>query len=185
MPGLLWSRSVLHELHRRKPCVPPTPSIICEFASDYVLVGHLSLLVRVQRWNGTFFEDTRLRELGQQVNLGHAGLPCPQPLAEIKSFTVVDLSGVHSIDLCYCGCQGAPERRIQLLRQGWFPASMKLPETAFTFDFLNTFHLVNLQSKTALYDFWLAILHKTDNAGTRDTNVIIITATCVCIFTLL
>ena len=54
---------------------------------------------------------------------------------------------------------------------------MKLPKTAFTFDFLNTFHLVNLHLKTALYDFWLAILHKTDNPGTRDTKVNIVIVT--------
>ena len=177
VPGLLWSRSVLHELHCRKSCVPPTSSITCEFPSDYVLVSHLFLCVKLQHWNDTFFKDTSLQELGQQVNLGHMGCPCPQPLAEIRSFTVVNLSGVHSINLCYCGCQGAPECRIQLLCQGWFPVSMKLPETAFTFDFLNTFHLVNLHSKTALYNFWLAILHKTNNPSTRDTKVNIVIVT--------
>ena len=105
------------------------------------------------------------------------GRLCPQPLAEVRLFTIVDLSGVHSINLCYCRCQGVPEHCIQLLHQGWFPALMKLPKTAFTFDFLNTFRLVNLHSKTALYDFWLAILHKTNNPGTRDTKVNIVIVT--------
>lgn len=95
-------------------------------------------------------------------------------MAEVKSFTVVHLTGIHSIHLCYCGCRGAPERRIQLLRLGWFPASLKSPETAFTFDLLNTFHILNLQSKIALFDFWNAIRHKTDNVGTKDIKVILL-----------
>ena len=102
MPGLLWSRSVLHELHCRKSSVPPTSSITCEFPSNYVLVCHLFLCVKLQHWNDTVFKDTSLQELSQQVNLGHTRRPCPQPLAEIRSFTVVNLSGVHSIDICYC-----------------------------------------------------------------------------------
>ena len=105
------------------------------------------------------------------MNLGHEGLPCPQPLAEINNFTVVDVSSIHSVHLCYCGCQSAPEQCIQLLRHGWFPALMKSPESTFTFDFLNTFHLLNLQSKIALYNFWLAISHKSDNTGTRELVV--------------
>lgn len=125
----------------------------------------------LQFWNQFFFESVSLQELGLEVHLGHGGLPCPRPLAEVKNFTVVDLSGVHSVHLSYCGCLGSPERRVQLLRQAWFPASMKTPETAFTFDLLNTFHLLNLQSKTALYDFWNAIRHKSDNSGTRETKV--------------
>lgn len=92
-------------------------------------------------------------------------------MAELKTFTVVNLTGVHSVYLFYCGCQGAPERRIQLLHVGWFAALMKSPETAFTFNFLNTFHLLNLQSKAALFGFWNAIRHKTDNTDTGNTKV--------------
>ena len=130
--------------------------------------------VNFLHWNDCFFENVTLCDLGQEVNLGHAGLPCPQPMAEVKSFTVVHLTGVHSIHLCYCSCRGAPEQCIQLLRLGWFPASLKSPETAFTFDLLNTFHILNLQSKIVLFDFWNAIRHKTDNVGTKDIKVILL-----------
>ena len=112
----------------------------------------------LQCWNGIFFEDSSLHVLGQQVNLGHEGLPCPHPLAKVHNFTAVDVSSVHSVHLCYCGCQSAPEQCIQLLWHGWFPASMKSPETAFTFDFLNTFHLLNLQSKLHYMTFGLPFI---------------------------
>ena len=66
---------------------------------------------------------------------------------------------------------GAPERRMQLLRLGWFPSSLHCPTTAFTFDFLNTFDHVNTQGKTNTYDFYYAISHKTDNAGLLNLKV--------------
>lgn len=112
-----------------------------------------------------FFDDISLHELG------HRGLPCPQPLAELKAFTVVDLSGLHMVHLSFCGCQNVPEWCVQLLQQAWFPSSTKSPETTFTFDFLNTFHILNLQSKTSLYNFWLTIHHKGDNAGIKSNKV--------------
>ena len=116
-----------------KSCIPPTSLTIGEFSCCIlILLALITLFYSLQCWNGIFFKDSSLHALGQQVNLGHEGLPCPHPLTKVNNFTVVDMSGVHSVHLCYCGCQSAPERHIQLLRHGWFPASMKLPETTFT-----------------------------------------------------
>ncbi|GBE89394.1 hypothetical protein SCP_1600550 [Sparassis crispa] len=42
---------------------------------------------------------------------------------------------------------------------------MECPRTAFTFDYLNTFHLLTLQGKLNLYDYYKAILRKMDNTG--------------------
>ena len=53
----------------------------------------------------------------------------------------------------------------QLLRMRWYPASFHRPKTAFTFDLLETYHKVTLQGKLNLYDFYHAIMHKTDNQG--------------------
>ena len=47
----------------------------------------------------------------------------------------------------------------------WYPASFNRPKTAFTFDILETYHKVTLQGKLNLYDFYHAIMHKTDNQG--------------------
>ena len=47
----------------------------------------------------------------------------------------------------------------------WYPASFNRPRTAFTFDLLETYHKVTLQGKLNLYDFYLAIMQKTDNQG--------------------
>ena len=106
-------------------------------------------------------------------------------MAEIKKFMVVDLSSVHTIHVTFCGCRDSPEHHIQLLCQGWFPALTISPKTAFTFDVLNTFHLLNLQSKTALYDFLLAIHHKSDNLDIKQTKVTFITIYCASVLTVL
>jgi hypothetical protein len=50
------------------------------------------------------------------------------------------------------------------MRAGWFPVTCNRPQTAFTFDVLNTFHKLTLQGKTTLYDFYHTILCKTDNS---------------------
>ena len=47
----------------------------------------------------------------------------------------------------------------------WYPASFNRPRTVFTFDLLETYHKVTLQGKLNLYDFYLAIMQKTDNQG--------------------
>ena len=47
----------------------------------------------------------------------------------------------------------------------WYPASFNHPQTAFSFDLLETYHKVTLQGKLNLYDFYLAIMHKLDNQG--------------------
>ena len=61
---------------------------------------------------------------------------------------------------------GVPrEHYRQLLRMRWYPASFNRPKTAFTFDLLETYHKVTLQGKLNLYDFYHAIMHKTDNQG--------------------
>jgi hypothetical protein len=84
-------------------------------------------------------------------------------------FTAIDLSGVHQVDLTFCGCGDENGLHVsknrQLLRFGWYPASHQRPQTAFTFDFLDTYHKLSLQGKLNLYDFYTGILQKTNNRG--------------------
>ena len=86
---------------------------------------------------------------------------------------VFDTSGIHSVNIDYCECpkDDALDRRTQLLRQCWFPATFTRPNTAFTFDCLDMFHEHTLQGKGNLYDFYHLLLRKTDNANVSDTIV--------------
>lgn len=48
---------------------------------------------------------------------------------------------------------------------------MARPKSGFTFDVLNTFHLLTLQGKVSAYDFYSTLQHKTDNTRTSDVKV--------------
>ncbi|KAI0055071.1 hypothetical protein BV25DRAFT_1816158 [Artomyces pyxidatus] len=124
-------------------------------------------LHRVERWTGSFFETVSLQELGLRVQLGHAaGHRCKFPEAGPGDFTVIHINGVHDVALDFCGCTRV-ERRVQLIRAAWWPATPLDPHSAATFAALNTFHRLNLQGKLNVYDYWNTIVIKTDNTGLK------------------
>ena len=108
------------------------------------------------------------------IQLGHRGPSCPRPGPIQKDFTIVDLSGIHTIDVRFCACHDTPggsAHHIQLLRFCYFPSTITRPQSAFTFDVLNTFHLLTLKGKVSAYDFYCVLQHKTDNTGISDVKV--------------
>lgn len=86
---------------------------------------------------------------------------------------VVDLSGHHTVSVRFCKCSqnGFLDNFRQLLRVCWYPASILRPQTVFTFDLLDTYHKVSLQGKLNLFDFYNAIMQKTDNCGGSKVKV--------------
>jgi hypothetical protein len=81
---------------------------------------------------------------------------------------IIDANGWHKLRVGFCTCGASTswcERYRQLLRMHWYPASFNRPRTAFSFDLLETYHKVTLQGKLNLYDFYLAIMQKSDNQG--------------------
>lgn len=131
----------------------------------------LPLMLVLQCWSGSFFAPTSLYSLGHRVYLGHEGKPCPNTRSVADSFTVVNTSGIHTVKVVFCCCAGLPKPHVQLLCVQWFPATMHSPHTAFTFDILNTFLLLNLQGKISLFDYYYAVHHKSDNTGTQELKV--------------
>jgi hypothetical protein len=114
--------------------------------------------------------DTSLRDVGMVVQLGHDGMECPAPGPLQLNFPVVDTSGVHFINIQFCECHsqpGASHHQTQLLRVRWLPSSVARPRgaSAFTFDVLDSFHLLTLQGKTAAFDFYLSMAHKANNTS--------------------
>ena len=120
-----------------------------------------------QCWKDGFFDRTSLYSLGFVCYLGHGGAACP---VDSPSYVllIIDINSWHKVQVGFCTC-GANmswhERYRQLLRMRWYPASFKRPRTAFSFDLLETYHKVTLQGKLNLYDFFLAIMQKSDNQG--------------------
>ncbi len=108
------------------------------------------------------------------IQLGHNGptCPCPGPIQE--NFVVIDLSGIHTINIRYCACHNTSRSaasHIQLLRFHCFLSTITRPQSAFTFDDLNTFHLLTLQGKLSVYEFYCALQHKMDNTSISGVKV--------------
>ncbi|KAF7295985.1 CxC2 domain-containing protein [Mycena kentingensis (nom. inval.)] len=113
-------------------------------------------------------DSARPDRKGFVCQLGHSGGVCPSPDA-VRLFTVMDVNGVHTLRIAYCGCREQPPNKVrQLLRDGLFPASTRDPLTAFTLNVLRQFNLHNLVSKKAAYDFVRAVQRLSDNAFAAD-----------------
>ncbi|KAF9491411.1 hypothetical protein BDN71DRAFT_1398408, partial [Pleurotus eryngii] len=135
------------------------------FCQSCILSQHTSTpLHRIEEWKDSHFAHTSLGSLGLLLKLGHGHTDCGVPGERRKDFCIINISGIHVIDVSFCGCDFIPDD-IQLLRKHLYPATPSQPRTAFMFDILNTFHLLTLLGKLSAYDFYLAIKHKTDNTG--------------------
>ena len=139
-------------------------------------VWHLLYIVNTdipQMWNGSFFSDVTLTATGLVVQLGHDdGDTCPTP-SSLHDLMVFDLSGVHRLVICYCCCDGVLFKDEQLLDECWFPATVDRPTTAFTFDILDFFHKLQDRNKCNPYDFYHAIIQRSDAAGLNPNIVYI------------
>ncbi|TEB21527.1 hypothetical protein FA13DRAFT_1757507 [Coprinellus micaceus] len=114
-----------------------------------------------------YFVRKDIAELNSQfaVQVGHPGT-CPFP-SRFFDTTLVDINGIHKTRVRCCGCNGIPNRAQQLMESGFFPGSLKQPETAFSFAVLHQFHLLQLEAKTSAYDFTSALRRLTDNTFTH------------------
>jgi len=158
--------------------------VTCSTESRYFAILFIVLYVLQnddipQKWNGKFFSDSSLLELGALHQLGHnISDPCPLPSGPVN-LTVLDLSGVHVIRVTYCFCEAAGmnarlnpgARRCQLLRSCLFPATLIRPGTAFTFRLLDFLHKLQTQSKVNLYNFYLSLVSVTNSTDQKPPVV--------------
>lgn len=70
----------------------------------------------------------------------------------------VSSTGIFKRRVKWCRCPNHPADYIQLLRAKLFPASFLRPETVFTFEVLDHFHLDALECKTAALNFMSKII---------------------------
>src|ERR1700748_3214806 len=105
--------------------------------------------------------------------LGHDGAACCLP-GRSDSLTVLHTNGFHKVHVVFCGCssdEAALLDRNQLLRARLFPASPETPKTAFTFAMLDLFCHLSTQGKLTTHDYYLSLLHLTDNSGVDGWHV--------------
>ncbi len=129
----------------------------------------------IQRWTGIAFEDTTLKHLGLTIQLGHHHdrSPCSNPLPSRSDFTVIHTNGRHPVAVSLCGCDRAGDSGSvvqQLLRFDLWPATDCEPNSTFTFELLEQYHIQSLQGKISMYDYYTSLERLTDNTGTHKVQ---------------
>ncbi|KAJ7808113.1 hypothetical protein B0H14DRAFT_2609131 [Mycena olivaceomarginata] len=95
----------------------------------------------------------------------HTGSNCPNPLRANKNFVVIDLTGVHNVQVNFCLCDSRIEKRQQLMRACWWPATVRDPQTCATFGAVRLFQILNCQGKVSAHDFLRSLELLTNNDG--------------------
>ncbi|KAK0231989.1 hypothetical protein EDD85DRAFT_955825 [Armillaria nabsnona] len=102
----------------------------------------------IQKWEGEQFIKMAMWDLGLRVQLGHFdGTSCINPERAGRTFVVMDTDGLHKVEF------------------GWYPASLRQPQTCATLSLLDQFHSLTLASKISGYDFYKSLAHMTDAMG--------------------
>ncbi|KAF8137969.1 hypothetical protein K438DRAFT_1638774, partial [Mycena galopus ATCC 62051] len=124
----------------------------------------------LEKWDDGYFQPCSLQLLDPSLRfqIGHPpGEDCDFRDGPHK-FVVLENNGIHEVAVDLCGCIGAPSVIDQLLNVGWFPATVKEPETCATLGVLRRFHTLNLQGRVPAYDFYGALEVLSQRAGMRD-----------------
>ncbi|KAJ7448160.1 hypothetical protein FB451DRAFT_1343347 [Mycena latifolia] len=125
----------------------------------------------VEHWDGVCYSRKALKDLGLWIQLGHRC--CAKPRTAPETFVVLHLNAIQEVAVDYCGCNEEflhGDHYVQLLRRGFYPATVHEPQTAATFELLNFFHAQTLQAKTTMYDFYVTLEKLTDNTGVKPPN---------------
>ena len=191
--GLIQDHIISHEadaaIGQERPCgrldasgmrtKVTTKCMDCSFSaatcSDCFLDQHVARFTHwAHVWNDTVgcFVRQDISCLGYVINLGHNGKPCPHAVpGSDLFFHLVDINGVHDTKLRFCNCVPKVDRASQLLKHRLFPATIPQPKMAFTFQLLDLYSMIHVESKITPYDFIGSIRRMTDNSFTRIVTV--------------
>ena len=144
-----------------------SPLLLCH--SCAVKKHHDIPLHRIRRWNGTHYESDSLARLGLTFYLGHQGNPCPERhqnfVAQI--IHVMDLNGLHNVQIEWCRCPNSASHASQLFQVAWMPATLSRPGTAFTFRVMKHFQMLSYVGRVTPWSFCTVIQRLTDNVQTE------------------
>ncbi|KAJ7698905.1 hypothetical protein B0H17DRAFT_1158229 [Mycena rosella] len=120
----------------------------------------------IEEWQGESFECRSLQKLGYVIQLGHPpGYNFPTASNAHKDFCVIDLTGIHTVNVRFCECDARIKHRQQLMRVQWWLASVKKPQTCATFAVIRLFQIMNCLGKIAAHDFMRSLELLTNNNG--------------------
>jgi hypothetical protein len=84
---------------------------------------------------------------------------------------IVHVNGFHYVSVSFCVCDSSATPPYQLIDADLFPATLEQPETAFTFELLDTFQKLSLRSKINAYDYHRSLQEMTNAAFIQDVPV--------------
>ncbi|KAI0043375.1 hypothetical protein FA95DRAFT_1498735 [Auriscalpium vulgare] len=153
-------------LHRRAVCLG------CLLKSHQALPFH-----RVEQWatSDRFWKRTTLSALGMILYLGHGGLPCEVDRGNLREMKIVHGRGIERIRVKFCSCIQDGGRVVasdvdQLMDCDLFPASWKVPETAFTMAVMKDLQLLALQTQATAVDLMRYLARSSDNIDPDDVD---------------
>ncbi|KAF8197631.1 hypothetical protein K438DRAFT_1585024 [Mycena galopus ATCC 62051] len=140
------------------------PSLYCQTC---IVDRHAALPTHwIQEWSGGFFQRCGLNTLGLVVQLGHpVGYGCPNAVRANKVFVVIDVTGVHTVTVNFCHCNGRVEHWQQLMRVRWLPATVCDPQMCATFAVVRLFQILNCLGKVSAHNFLRSLELLSNNDG--------------------
>jgi hypothetical protein len=106
------------------------------------------------------------------VQLGHpAGYSCDNPWKADQDFVVIDVTGVHNVNVNYCLCDSKIERWQQLMRVCWWPGTVRDPKTCAMFTVVRLFRTLNCLGKVSAHDFLRSLELLSNNDGLNPVFV--------------
>ncbi|KAH8792267.1 hypothetical protein DL96DRAFT_1829149 [Flagelloscypha sp. PMI_526] len=153
----LWS-DILFTHHAYQSCKSCPSSSTAEVFKSHPL--HV-----IQRWAGDFWKADTLANVGIIYHLGHFGRLCPFP-SEPTKLVVMDINGVHQVEVCSCTCRPMSFSE-ELLRHGWYPATVSKPQTVVTLRCLDFYRSLCVVGNVNVHDFVRSLENFTHRGG-RD-----------------
>ncbi|KAF9018836.1 hypothetical protein BDZ89DRAFT_1139729 [Hymenopellis radicata] len=125
----------------------------------------------MQVWRDECWERTTLFEMGLVYQIGHQGGRCVYPEPTHRLMTVIHINSIHTVKYQYCSCDVSDyeHKWQQLLRNGWYPASMLYPATCVTMDILDHYRRLQVIATVNVRDFVTVLEKTTDPYGTEHT----------------
>ena len=106
--------------------------------------------------------------MGLVYQLNHGGGLCIFPDPTPRLLTVMDVTGVHVVDCRLCACDRSRDILTwqQLFRDGWYPATTRIPQSAVTMELLDLYRRLKVVGTLNVRDFVTCLEDMTDPWGT-------------------
>lgn len=102
-----------------------------------------------------------LHSLGYRLRLGHSGRLCINAVKKGRDLVIAHTNGIHTLTVDWCSCLSTTQGDC-LFDHGLFPATDITPQTAFSFEVLESFAQMHIASKISADAYYSALVQLTD-----------------------